>query len=243
MLLHGFTQNAHCWGNFGVELSRLGPTFAFDLPGHGDSSEINVDLEGSAQLIAAQLENLDHQDEACVIGYSLGGRTALHLALARPDLVDRLVVIGATGGIDDPNERAERRISDDELADHIQHVGTEAFLNEWLAQPLFAGLHPEDSDLRSRLTNTPEGLSSSLRLCGTGTQRPLWSELRSLEMPVLVLAGANDSKFCRLGERLKDAIGANATFKTISGAGHSAHLEQPQATFLAIASWLNPEWA
>lgn len=238
VLLHGFTQNAHCWGAFGTELTTLGPTLAFDLPGHGGSTEHHVDLVQSAELLAQSLDELDLDRPACVIGYSLGGRTALHLALARPDLVGQLVVIGATAGIDDLDERRARRTSDDALANRIIEIGVERFVDEWLTQPLFASLRPEQTQREQRLENTAEGLSSSLRNCGTGTQTPLWDELHTLEMPVLVLAGANDSKFRELGERLVDEIGRNATSISIPNAGHSAHLEEPREVVRVIASWL-----
>jgi 2-succinyl-6-hydroxy-2,4-cyclohexadiene-1-carboxylate synthase len=238
VLLHGFTQNASCWGTFGTELTTLGPTLAFDLPGHGGSSEHHVDLVESATLLAQSLDELKLDPPACVIGYSLGGRTALHLALARPDLVGQLVVIGATGGIDDADEREARQTSDNALADRIIEIGVARFVDEWLAQPIFSSLPPGQTHREQRLTNTAEGLSSSLRNCGTGTQTPLWNTLPALEMPVLVLAGADDSKFCELGERLREAIGRNSTSVSIPNAGHSAHLEEPHEVARVIASWL-----
>ena len=238
VLLHGFTQNAHCWGEFGAELATVGPTLAFDLPGHGGSSGHHVDLVQSAALLAHSLEELELDRPACVIGYSLGGRTALHLALARPDLVGQLVVIGATGGIDDRDERQSRQTSDNALADRIVEIGVARFVDEWLAQPLFASLRPDQTLREERLENTAEGLSSSLRNCGTGTQTPLWDKLHTLEMPVLVLAGANDSKFRELGERLSGAIGSNASSVSIPNAGHSAHLEEPHEVVHVITSWL-----
>ena len=238
VLLHGFTQNARCWGGFGAELTSLGSTLALDLPGHGGSSEIVSDLSQSAALIAAAIDSQDGHRPVCVIGYSLGGRTALHLALARPDLVGQLVLIGATGGIDDPDERHARRESDNALADRIIAIGVEAFVDEWLSQPMFATLSPEKSNREERIANSAEGLSSSLRHCGTGTQSPLWDKLHALEMPVLVLSGAEDLKFRELGERLCHAIGSNATSASIPSAGHSAHLEAPHDTFLTLASWL-----
>src|SRR5690606_23536537 len=115
----------------------------------------------------------DAAGPATYVGYSMGGRLALHLALARPDLVRRLVLIGATGGIDDEDDRAARRAADERLAAHLEQVGVATFVDEWLAQPLFAGLSPTAAARDERLANTAEGLASSLRLAGTGTQEPL----------------------------------------------------------------------
>ena len=204
-----------------------------DLPGHGGSTTLRADLQGSAELIASTIP------PSTLVGYSLGGRVALHLALARPGLVQRLVLIGATGGIDDNEERRQRRAADEQLADHLEDIGVDAFLDEWLAQPLFASLSPQQSYREVRRTNSTEGLASSLRLCGTGTQDALWDQLDQLSMPVLVLAGTLDEKFTDLGRRLVTALGANAEFIAIDEAGHCAQLEQPEATAAAIINWLS----
>ena len=232
-LLHGFTQTAECWGSFADQLATSHPILAIDLPGHGGSAEIRGDLTQSAAMIASAITT------SIVIGYSLGGRIALHLALSFPELVERLILIGATGGIEDATERTQRRASDETLADHLESVGVETFLDEWLAQPLFASLTPEQSMRERRSLNSAPGLASSLRLCGTGTQTPLWDRLNTLTMPVLVLAGSNDEKFTQLGHRLVASIGNNASFQVIAESGHSAHLENPTATSTAVAEWLS----
>lgn len=232
MLLHGFTQTAECWGPFGAELARTHPVVAFDLPGHGRSGDVQANLPETATLLASAI------DPSIVIGYSLGGRVALHLALTHPELVQRLVLIGATAGIDNAEERSQRRTDDDALALHIEDIGVETFLDEWLSQPLFASLTPEQTFRNVRARNSPRGLSSSLQLSGTGTQELLWDRLAELSMPVLIIAGANDAKFTQLGHRIVESIGSNATFQAIENAGHSAQLEQPFATAAAISEWI-----
>lgn len=233
VLLHGFTQTAECWGPFADDLGRRFPIVAVDLPGHGGSLDVRADLVDTAHLVASDLQ------PSTLIGYSLGGRVALHLALQRPDLVQRLVLIGATGGIDDSDERNQRRAADEKLADHLEDIGVDAFLDEWLAQPLFATLSPEQSRREIRRTNSAKGLASSLRQCGTGTQEPLWGRLHQLSMPVLVIAGTLDKKFTELGHRFVEAIGVNASFIAIDDAGHSAQLEKPEETATAIIDWLS----
>ena len=232
-LLHGFTQTAACWGPFADKLSATHSVVAIDLPGHGGSDEVRADLEQTTSLVASSIER------SIVIGYSLGGRIALHLALGHPQLVERLVVIGATGGLDSEEERAKRRVADESLADHLEDIGVDAFLDEWLSQPMFASLTADQSFRELRATNSAAGLASSLRLCGTGTQESLWSRLGELTMPVLVIAGANDEKFTHLGHRLVESIGTNASIQLIDNAGHSAQLENPTATASVITKWLS----
>jgi 2-succinyl-6-hydroxy-2,4-cyclohexadiene-1-carboxylate synthase len=232
VLLHGFTQTSNCWGPLAEDLATDHELVLVDAPGHGDSDEVHADLETSALLSGAI------GGPATYLGYSMGGRTALHLALARPDLVERLILIGATGGLDDEHERAGRRDADELLADRVEAIGVDEFVDEWLRQPLFSALAEEVAHRSERCTNTAEGLARSLRTCGTGTQRPLWSELNQLEMPVIVLAGASDAKFSELGARLCASIGANATFAAVPESGHSAHLENPTGTAVLIRGWL-----
>jgi 2-succinyl-6-hydroxy-2,4-cyclohexadiene-1-carboxylate synthase len=232
-LLHGFTQTAACWGPFADELSTTHSLVAIDLPGHGGSGEVRADLSQTTELVASSI------DRGIVIGYSLGGRVALHLALGHPQLVERLVIISATGGLDSEEERRQRRVADESLADHLEDIGVDAFLDEWLSQPMFASLTAQQSFRELRATNAAAGLASSLRLCGTGTQESLWSRLGELTMPVLVIAGANDEKFTHLGHRLVESIGTNASIQLIDNAGHSAQLENPEGTAAAITKWLS----
>jgi 2-succinyl-6-hydroxy-2,4-cyclohexadiene-1-carboxylate synthase len=168
----------------------------------------------------------------------MGGRYALHVALRHPDVVERLVVVSATGGIDDPSERQARRSSDELLARRVETEGLESFLGWWLAQPMFATLPPEAAQVESRLDGTAAGLASSLRLAGTGSQRPLWDDLATLEMPVLVVAGGLDTKYRDLAFRLGRTIGANAEVRIIEGAGHACHLERPAELVDLVGGWL-----
>src|SRR4051812_41970803 len=168
----------------------------------------------------------------------MGARFALHLALANPELVERLVLIGGTGGIDDPEARAERTRNDEAMATRLEREGIDRFLEAWLAQPLFAGLSDDMQFRDARRENTIDGLAESLRQAGTGSQDPLWSRLEGLDMPVLVVAGADDEKFAAEGARLRESIGANATLELVPHAGHAAHLEQPAAFLRVLRAFL-----
>jgi 2-succinyl-6-hydroxy-2,4-cyclohexadiene-1-carboxylate synthase len=233
VLLHGFTQTRCCWGRIATDLATDHEVVRVDAPGHGRSAEVLAGLRTGARLIA------DVGGRGCYVGYSMGGRFALHVALAHPELVTGLVLVGATPGIEDDAERARRAEADELMAQRVEREGVDAFVEAWLAQPLFAGLGPEAAFADARRENTVEGLASSLRQAGTGSQDPRWAELPRLAMPVLVVAGGEDRKYAEIGERTASAIGAQATFATIGGAGHAAHLEDPDAFLALLRSWLS----
>lgn len=234
VFLHGFTQTHHHWHAcaFRIGAALDNPTLAFvDLPGHGLSDDDDTPIDAAAGPLA------DLAGSGAYIGYSMGGRFALHVALARPDAVERLVLIGATPGIEGTDDRAERRRLDDARADRVEAVGVPAFIDEWLSQPLFGSFPSERAGVAARLRNTAGGLASSLRTAGTGVQRSLWDDLPSIEIPVLVLAGELDTKFSEIGHQIA-ALLPHGTFRAIPGAGHAAHGEQPEATAKLIADWL-----
>ncbi|HWE57451.1 MAG TPA: alpha/beta fold hydrolase [Acidimicrobiales bacterium] len=235
-LVHGFTQSGRAWGPAGDRLAERFRLLALDAPGHGRSAGIEADLPGGADLMAEAVDRAG--GPAAWLGYSMGGRFALHVALQHPHLVTRLVLVSATAGIDDATERADRRRADGQLADRIEAEGLEPFLRTWLAQPLFASLPPEAAQLESRLDGTAAGLASSLRRAGTGTQEPLWDQLVHLRIPVLVVVGRLDGKYLALAGRLVEAIGTNAELEVVEGAGHACHLEQSDRFSDAVTSWL-----
>ena len=222
VLVHGFTQTHETWVDVIDSLKQNFEVIAVDAPNHGDSCDISLNLESGAKAIGEVGGN------ATYVGYSLGGRFCLTLALAEPQLVSRLVLISTTAGIEDKELRSERIRNDEERARRIEQIGVNQFIDEWLNQSLFAGLNNETNQRGVRLKNTAIGLSSSLRLCGAGRQQPTWSRLKELTMPVLVIAGANDEKYRRLAERLVSEIGDNATLKIVENSGHTPHLEQPE---------------
>jgi 2-succinyl-6-hydroxy-2,4-cyclohexadiene-1-carboxylate synthase len=220
VLVHGFTQTGRSWDAIAAQLTERFEVVSVDAPGHGGSGDVRATPADGAALLGGA------GGPATYVGYSMGGRLCLHLAIARPDLVRRLVLVSATAGIEDATERANRRAADEALAASIEQDGVDAFLDHWLAQPLFATLPPEAAGAEDRRRNTAAGLASSLRLAGTGTQEPLWDRLGELRMPVLVVAGALDAKYAAIAERLADAI-PDATLEVIDDAGHAVHLERP----------------
>ena len=233
VLLHGFAGTRRAWdpvaGRLGAERYR---PLALDLRGHGaarDRRPIGV-AECVADVAAAAPER------AVVCGYSLGGRIALHAALAHPERVARLVLVAATAGIEDPAARAERRAADERLAAEIEAGTIAAFAERWMALPLFAGTPPEAARRwrEDLLRNDPRALAAALRALGPGAMKPLWDRLGELAMPVTVVAGERDERYVALARRLAAAL-PDATLRIVPGAGHGLPREAPEAVAAAIA--------
>ncbi|UDY36007.1 alpha/beta fold hydrolase [Dermatobacter hominis] len=233
VMLHGFTQTGGCLGPVADALAPTHSVLRPDLPGHGDATRLaGKDLWATASHLATAIgPTLD--GPSVWFGYSFGGRVALHVALAHPEVVSGLVLVGATAGIRDDAERAERAARDRELADHVEAVGVDRFLDEWLAGPLFAGLPEWARFAEERRRNTAAGLAGSLRHAGTGSMAPLWDRLDEITVPVLCLSGERDPKFTALAEELGRALPA-AEVAVVTDAGHAAHLEQPDAVAQAM---------
>ncbi len=227
VLVHGFTQTRRSWGPLAADLAADHEVIRVDAPGHGRSAALAADMTGGAELLG------ETGGRATYVGYSMGARLCLHLALARPDLVTALVLVGGTAGIGDAAERESRRRHDEALAVELETVGVAEFVRRWLAQPLFAGLDGAAAGVDARLENTVAGLAASLRLAGTGAQEPLWTRLSELAMPVLAVAGERDDAFRARAGQLAAVVGGNAQVAVVPGAGHAAHSEAP-ADFLAI---------
>lgn len=232
--LHGFSQTGVSAYHFRSILAGTNELWTFDLPGHGDAAEIHASLNETADLVAALLPD----EPVALGGYSMGGRVALHVALRHCTRLSRLVVLGASRGIEDLDVRAERRERDDRLADHLEAIGAKAFLDEWLSQPLFTSLPDDPLERAARSTANAHGLAESLRRSGTGTQDFLATRLSALSVPTLALAGANDAKFIIEATAISAGV-RHGAFDAIAHAGHAAHLEQPERTADLIATFLN----
>jgi len=172
----------------------------------------------------------------------MGGRAALAAALAYPDLFSGLVLVGATPGIADPQLRRDRIASDEALADRIENNGVEAFVEEWMALPIFASqsrLGPEAlaRARAQRLQNHPQALAHSLRGMGAGAQEPLHGELERFAGPVLLVVGEQDAKFRGIAASLEAAM-PNARTEVIEAVGHAAHLEAPLAFSIVLRRFL-----
>ncbi len=162
-------------------------------------------------------------------GYSMGGRLALRVALAHPERVERLVLVGTTPGIADDVERAARGEADEALAAELEvGLDIEAFASRWGRQPIFKGQPPDVAAIahEDRLRNDPSGLAAALRGLGQGAAEPLWPRLGELRMTVTAIAGERDGTYAKLAERMVARM-PRARALIVPGAGHAVHLEAP----------------
>jgi 2-succinyl-6-hydroxy-2,4-cyclohexadiene-1-carboxylate synthase len=234
LLLHGFTGRADFWAPLAERWAERWFVLAPDLPGHGDSGvpDPAYGLAEAAETIAETLE-AEGRGAVTVIGYSLGGRLALHLATAHPERVSRLVVIGASAGLSDAAARAERRVSDAGWATVLREEGLEVFLEAWEALPLFAGHGRMPASRRRWLRalregQRAEGLAASLEAFGLGAQSPLQEPLSALPVPTWWVAGELDTKFAAIAQQMAARM-PNAWAVLVPRAGHNVPFEQPQA--------------
>jgi len=235
LLLHGFTQSGRSLAPLAAGLRDAYRCLRVDLLGHG-ASDAPLDasayaMERCTAQLAALLDALGI-GRAHVFGYSMGGRAALALAALRAERVASLLAVGASAGIEDAAARAARVRDDEALAARIEREGVPAFVERWMALPLFATqakLGPAWlADARAeRLAQRARGLAGSLRGMGSGAQPPLAPRLATLPMPVLLVAGALDARFGALAESLAARIPRGRAVR-LAGVGHAAHLEDPE---------------
>jgi 2-succinyl-6-hydroxy-2,4-cyclohexadiene-1-carboxylate synthase len=245
VLLHGFTGSGQGMAEIAQSLERDYETIVLDLPGHGRSADlVRADTDGFYECVddlVATLESAGHR-QAHWLGYSMGARLALGCAVRHPGSVASLVLLGGRAGIADPIERAARCREDAVLAARVECVGVETFVDEWLAQPMFASLRRRGARFlaeqrRQRLGNSARGLADSLRRLGPGAQPPLFDALPRVDVPVLLVAGELDRKFVALAHDLAGRL-PRAEICEVAGAGHAAHLEQPEAFVHAVRDFL-----
>jgi 2-succinyl-6-hydroxy-2,4-cyclohexadiene-1-carboxylate synthase len=243
--LHGFTQRGSSWDEL---IGLLPPRWSWlqvDLPGHGDSPDQPISLPATATALHQLWDQLGWA-RSHLVGYSLGGRLALWLATLDRGRLLSLAAIGAHAGLE--GEARQRRLAEDSiLADHIETRGIEWLADYWGKQSLFAGLARRGPDFlasiqASRRRNRAQGLAASLRAAGGGATEPFWDRLGKIEVPTLLVAGAEDSRYVEMATRLGNAI-PQAEVAIVPEAGHVVHLEQPAAVARLLKHFLRDHWS
>jgi 2-succinyl-6-hydroxy-2,4-cyclohexadiene-1-carboxylate synthase len=231
VLLHGFTHTGASWDPVVAALGESYRALAPDIRGHGSASErVPVTLEAVLDDLAALAPA-----RFTLVGYSMGGRIALHAALALPDGIERLVLIGASPGLGDARAREERRLADERLAGEIERSTIEEFAARWAQTPVLAGQPPDVAATvhADRLRSTPAGLARALRGLGTGVLPSLWDRLAEIEVPTALVAGERDSRFRRIATQMASRL-PHAELVVAPRAGHAVHLEATDAVVEAV---------
>jgi 2-succinyl-6-hydroxy-2,4-cyclohexadiene-1-carboxylate synthase len=224
--LHGFTHTGASWDPVVAALGERYRALAPDIRGHGTSSALEPVTLGAVLHDLASLA----PEHFTLVGYSMGGRIALHFALDAGARAERLVLIGASPGLGDPDVRRARRAADEKLAGEIERSSIEGFAERWAQTPVLAGQQPEvlAGVHADRLRNHPLGLARALRGLGTGALSPLWDRLGAVGMPVALVVGERDEKFGAIAAQMASAL-PDAEVIVVPGAGHAVHLEAPEA--------------
>jgi 2-succinyl-6-hydroxy-2,4-cyclohexadiene-1-carboxylate synthase len=243
LFLHGFMGSSEDWRDVIAALDGRYSCLVADLPGHGASVGLppeDYTVEGATRTLLGLLDELDVEPPA-IVGYSMGGRLALYLALRYPERCVGLFLESASPGIEDPAERQARREADEEKARRLESDDFEAFLTDWYRQPLFASLARHEGlveeMIEARSHNDPGELARSLRGMGAGTAPSLWGELAGLRVPALAVAGELDGKFVRVSRRMAGSS-PNVRAAVVSGAGHNVRAEVPGAYLALLKSFL-----
>ena len=213
VLVPGFTQTARSWMGAAAVVRETCEVHALDVPAP-------TTFAGTARAIGGA------GGRGVYVGYSMGGRLCLRLAIDRPDLVRALMLVSASPGIADSRERAARAETDEVLADSVERDDVDTFLSNWLAQPMFATVPVDAPGLSDRRRLTSAYLAACLRLLGAGVMEPMWNDLPKLTMPVLLVTGRLDDKYTAIARRMLERMHPGVAHMQLEG-GHALPLEQP----------------
>ena len=234
--LHGFTLHGGSFATFAAELGET--VLAPDLPGHGRSKIDPISVDSAVSAVIAVLATV--QAPPILLGYSQGGRIALQIAFARPELIDGLVFVSTSPGLSLAGRRV-RQVADDALATRVERIGTERFITEWLANSLTAtdraGQDERAADRKIRLENTAAGLAGALRGFGQAAVPDSRDRLKYLATPALFIAGALDGRYADLAREMAAASGNEVVIAP--RAGHNVILDDPRAVASAVRGLLN----
>lgn len=248
VLLHGFTGAPRSFHPLARSLHRHGHrgiVLAISLPGHHPQLPVRpgfaANIDHMASILLYQIGA--RGASAChLLGYSLGARTALGLAVRHPELVSELTLIGVHPGLADADQRTRRKRADDQLATMLRTRDIEAFVDHWQDRPIFASQSRLPSDVRAqqrrvRLAHDPQALADSLTHMGLGAMPDYRADFAQLAAPVTLITGAEDAKFTHLAQQLVDMRPGTAVH-SLAGCGHNPVLETPDQLAEVLGSRL-----
>lgn len=233
IFLHGFMGSSEDWIPLMRRLAEEYYCIAYDLPGHNQTEVEGYDEFYTIDNTCASLKKeIDSQGitNFHLVAYSMGGRIALTFAIKYPEIINKLVLISTSPGIESAVLREDRIKFDAEIAEKIRTLELHNFLKLWYSAPIFAEINQTNlfGKLIARRTyNNKESLIKSLEYSGTGEMRPLWNDIQSYQKPVLLITGERDRKYCIINSKM-DELFPNSTFKIIKKSAHIVFMEQPK---------------
>lgn len=245
IMLHGFMGNSRSWDHIADALQQHVRLIRLDLLGHG-ASQKDVSIERYAlkqkALDVLAIADALHVPAFHLLGYSLGGRVAQHVALLAPERLHSLILESASPGIADLKERLARQRADEQRANAIETDGIHAFVSYWEALPLFASERNVSPQQRAalhlqRVNNSPLGLARSLRGAGAGTQQYTLPQLKTWPKPTMLLAGELDTKYVKALQHMARVI-PQAKLRIVPEAGHAIHRERPKQYVQVVTAFL-----
>jgi len=235
--LHGFTLTGAQFASASLQLRRT--IHAPDLPGHGFSAAESTELSDTVSAVGSVVHAFN--SDAPLLGYSMGARIALLVAVERPASVPSLIIVSGTPGIEDTTQRNERIVSDTALSRSIRDRPVEEFLDTWTSSGITDLSHLPDAvrthDRIVRKQSTSAGLAGALVGLGQGVQPSMWNRLDQLTMPVLLIHGEHDATYAAIADRMDESI-PNSRTASIAGSGHNPLLDAPEETYREISAFL-----
>ncbi|MCF6271059.1 MAG: 2-succinyl-6-hydroxy-2,4-cyclohexadiene-1-carboxylate synthase [Melioribacteraceae bacterium] len=246
LFLHGFTGSCGDWSFLFSSLNSKCFPMAIDLPGHGKTrvpnNAENFTTDAYSDIIKFILDYFNIS-KVILIGYSMGGRVALSFAAKNNERVLGLILESSTAGIEDKRERAIRIKTDNKLVDKLLKEGIDPFVNYWMDLPFFSSLKSLADEEYAKIVlekrqNSTNGLANSLLGFSAGKMPSLWSDLNSLSIPTLLIAGSLDQKYVRINREMNQLI-PNSKLEIVKGCGHNTHLENREEFIILVNKFLN----
>ncbi|KAF6171682.1 hypothetical protein GIB67_007203 [Kingdonia uniflora] len=255
--LHGFLGTAKDWIPVMKAISTSVRCISVDLPGHGGShiqthtcKEAELEPRMSVEAIVNILCKVISKTAATkviVVGYSLGARIALHMALRCSDQIEGAVIISGSPGLKDVGVRKNRAAQDDAKAHSLTTNGLQLFIDNWYSGDLWTSLraHPHFERIVSSRAqhNDVSALAKAFSDLSVGRQQSLWEDLKQCNKPLLFIYGEKDKKFKDIAEQMLHEVGHGSCKEAheiaeVPECGHAVHLENPLSLISAVSKFL-----
>ena len=247
IMLHGFMGDSGIFDHLVPVLQKFCNPVTIDLIGHGQTdapTDIKrYELKNQINDINDLLGQLNLHT-IFLLGYSMGGRLALRVALNDSTLFRGLILESTTYGIEDPVDKENRIKSDRDNANRILR-DFHTFVDTWNQNPLFAGAQPLKSETQQNLDSIqrrqrPHGLANSLIGFGSANMPAVRRQLGKITLPTLLLTGQQDVKYSTLGQEMCQHI-PDCKHYILPGCGHRVHVDNPELYVDAIREFIESQ--